>query len=232
MLFSKVKQRLDALSVKERVGITLASVVVFYAIWDFTFMQPMSEKQSLVNNDLDGKNQQIMQLSQQVQELINSDQSPLYIKNRQRLESIISQLETADQKLLAITTSLISPDQMAKVLETLLTQSNGLTIRHLEGLGAKPFPEKPIVEETEENKNTIAKNTKEEVVEQQLAWRHGLKVEFSGSYLDTLEYLQSLENLHWKFYWDSVELNVDEYPNVNTVIKVYTLSLDEEWIDV
>lgn len=232
MGFSTFKNRLNDLSVKERIGITLAVSIVFYAIWDFTFMQPMAEKQALINSELDGKNQQIMTLSQQVQDLIDSDQSPLYIKNRQRLESIISQLEQTDQKLLAITSSLISPDQMAKVLETVLTQSEGLTISRLEGLGAKPFPERKQETELEQNNTSITEQKKIEVVEPHLAWRHGLQVEFSGSYLDTLEYLQSLEKLHWKFYWDSVELNVDEYPNVNTVIKVYTLSLDKEWIDV
>ncbi len=227
-----IKNRINDLSAKERVGIILAVSVVLYAIWDFTFMQPMAEKQALLNSELDEKNQKVMTLSQQVQDLIDSDQSPLYIKNRQRLESIISQLEQTDQKLLAITSSLIAPDQMAKVLETVLTQSEGLTIRRLDGLGAKPFPERIEKPELEKNKASLTEQKKTEVIEEQLAWRHGLQVEFSGSYLDTLEYLQSLEELHWKFYWDSVELNIDEYPNVNTVIKVYTLSLDEEWIDV
>ena len=233
MNLNALTNRVKELTIKERIGITLAISVVVYGIWDFAFMQPMLEKESMLNTSLEGKNQQIMTLSEQVQNLIDSDQSPQYKKNRQHLENIINQLEITDQRLLKITSSLIAPDQMAKVLETLLVQSEGLTIRRLEGLGAKPFPEKALSSEGELVEHSAdVENHEEGVQEIPTAWQHGLRVEFSGSYLDTLEYLQSLEALDWKLYWDSVELEVDKYPNVNTAIKVYTLSLDEGWIDV
>ena len=229
-----LNDRVKTLTLKERVGILLALSVVIYGIWDFTFMRPMLEKEAMLNSSLDQKGQLIMTLSDQVQNLVDSDQSPQFKKNRQRLENVIGQLELTDQRLLEITSSLIAPDQMAKVLETLLVQSEGLTIRRLQGLGAKPFPEK--VEKTDQElvKNSVGKEVINEEIEVEIptAWEHGLRLEFSGSYLDTMKYLKSLEELNWKFYWDSVELEVDEYPNVNTAIKVYTLSLEEEWIDV
>ncbi len=234
MNLDALNNRVKTLTLKERVGIFLAISVVIYGIWDFTFMQPMLEKEAMLNSSLDQKGQLIMTLSDQVQNLVDSDQSPQFKKNRQRLENVIGQLELTDQRLLEITSSLIAPDQMAKVLETLLVQSEGLTIRRLHGLGAKPFPEK--VEKTDQElvKNSVGKEVINEEIEVEMptAWEHGLRLEFSGSYLDTMKYLKSLEELNWKFYWDSVELEVDEYPNVNTAIKVYTLSLEEEWIDV
>ena len=234
MNLEALNDRVKTLTLKERVGILLAISIMIYGIWDFTFMQPMLEKEAALNSSLDEKGQLIMTLSGQVQNLVDSDKSPQFKKNRQRLDDVISQLELTDQKLLEITSSLIGPDQMAKVLERLLVQSEGLTIRRLQGLGAKPFPEK--VEKTDqdlEQNSVSAEASNEEVkVEALTAWEHGLRVEFSGSYLDTMKYLQSLEELNWEFYWDSVELEVDEFPNVNTAIKVYTLSLDEGWIDV
>ena len=226
--------RFKALSLKERNGVMLAISVMIYGIWDFVFMQPMLEKETLLNSSLEQKSQEIMTLSEQVQSMLDSDNSPQFIKNRQRIDNVISQLELTDQKLFEITSSLISPDQMAKVLETLLIQSDGLTIRRLQGLGAKPFSEK--VEKTDQE--LVINSAKEKVTNEEenmktpSVWQHGLRVEFSGSYLDTMKYLQSLEELSWKFYWDSVELEVDEYPNVNTAIRVYTLSLNQGWIDL
>jgi len=234
MSLEALSNRVKTLTLKERVGVLLAISIVIYGIWDFTFMQPMLKKEISLNSSLDQKGQLIMTLSEQVQNLVDSDRSPQFKKNRQRLDTVISQLELTDQKLLEITSSLIGPDQMTKVLETLLVQSEGLTIRRLQGLGAKPFPEK--VEKTDQElvQNSVSVEVSNEEIEVEIptAWEHGLRVEFSGSYLDTMKYLQSLEELNWKFYWDSVELEVDEYPNVNTAIKVYTLSLDEGWIDV
>ena len=59
-----------------------------------------------------------------------------------------------------------------------------------------------------------------------------LQIEFKGSYLSTLEYLQALNKLPWKFYWDSLELKVDKYPVSTIVITVHTLSFHEGWIGV
>ncbi len=238
MNLDALNDRVKALSVKERAGILLAVCVVIYGVWDFAFMQPMLEKEALLNRSLDEKSQQMMVLTEQVQNLVDSDQSQQYKQKRQRLESIINQLEVTDQQLLEITSSLIAPDQMAKVLETLLVQSKGLKIRRLKGLGAKPFPERRAQPDQEsiENSATANVNNKPENEEIRMeiptAWEHGLRLEFSGNYLDTMKYLKSLEELDWKFYWDSIELEVDEYPNVNTAIEVYTLSLDQGWIDV
>ncbi len=219
-------ERYRSLTVKERVGIVLAISVVIYGLWDFAFLQPMLEREKSLQQILEQKNTEISSLTEQIQSLGNSKEQRRINENRRRFDSIIQQLEIADQRLLKITSSLISPQQMPKVLEDVLLKSKGLKIRRLQGLGAMPYPERP--EKVEEDK----KPDKEVVIEAPKAWRHGLRIEFSGSYLDTLEYLKSLEQLDWKFYWESIELEVDKYPNINTAIKVYTLSLDEGWIDV
>ena len=71
-----------------------------------------------------------------------------------------------------------------------------------------------------------------EEAEQLGIYRHGLQIEFKGSYLSTLEYLKALDALPWNFYWDVLELNVDKYPVSTIVITVHTLSFHEGWIGV
>ena len=62
--------------------------------------------------------------------------------------------------------------------------------------------------------------------------RHGFALEFSGGYLATLNYLQALERLPWRFFWDSVDYEVMQYPRSIVRLKLYTLSLSEDWIGV
>lgn len=220
--------QIKSLSVKERIGIVLAAGAVIYALWDFLLMQPMVAREKLLQTDIEQKNHEIMSLSDQIQTLANNEEDKKNELNRQRLESVIKQLEITDQKLVEITANLIAPEQMAEVLETLLIKTHGLKVRGLHGLGAMPFPEN-TQNEQEVSEKKIEQNAQADMPQ---AWRHGLRLEFSGSYHATLEYLQVLEALNWKFYWESIELEVDEYPNVNTAIKVYTLSLDKDWIGV
>ncbi|MCI0590119.1 MAG: MSHA biogenesis protein MshJ, partial [Gammaproteobacteria bacterium] len=66
----------------------------------------------------------------------------------------------------------------------------------------------------------------------QTAYMHGLRMEFEGGYLDTLDYLRKLEALPWAFFWDSVDFKVEKYPKALGSITVYTLSLDANWIGV
>jgi MSHA biogenesis protein MshJ len=61
-------------------------------------------------------------------------------------------------------------------------------------------------------------------------YRHGLEIEVEGSYAACLEYLNAIESLPWRLYWQVLELDVIDYPRNRVRIEVSTLSLDEEWI--
>ena len=61
---------------------------------------------------------------------------------------------------------------------------------------------------------------------------HGFALEFSGGYLATLNYLQALERLPWRFFWDSVSYEVEDYPRSLVRLRLHTLSLSEDWIGV
>lgn len=230
--FNKLTAKLQALSIKERVGVTLALICVIFALWKFLLMGPMIAEEKKLTDSLNQKHELVTQVSDQLNTMSQTGQDKKDIKNRQRLESMIKQLEMTDQRLHKIASNLIPPDQMANVLEMMLNKSDGLTIRSLKGLGATPIPEPDKNSENDHPENDKKSQLAETGPQDQQAWRHGLRVEFSGSYLETVKYLQSLEALDWQFYWDSVELDADNYPIINTAIRIYTLSLDKEWIGV
>lgn len=218
--FNKVTEQFRTLSLKERVGAVLAAVAVCYGLWDFLLVQPMIAKEKSLTEQVVQKNQQLLQASEQISKMSGSEETKDIAENQQRLKNVIEQLQVTDERLKDIASNLIPPEQMVDVLKELLAQSEGLSIRRLEGLGATPFPEPDPLADMVNPFQSIK------------AWRHGLRIEFSGSYLATLNYLKTLENLKWRFHWDSVELDADDYPTVNTAIKIYTLSFDEEWIGV
>jgi len=62
------------------------------------------------------------------------------------------------------------------------------------------------------------------------AYKHGLQVEFNGSFMSTLEYIKELEALDDKFIWDNLRLDIGEYPEGRAAVTVFTLSLDRNWI--
>ena len=127
------------------------------------------------------------------------------------------------------------PKDMPKILETVLHKTGGLTLLRLQSLGVSPL----IVKEEDSDKvnsnnikHTNESETKLTADNIDNAYRHGLRIEFNGDYLTTLDYLRSLEDLEWGFFWDNFKLTVNEYPDATASIEIFTLSLNKDWIDV
>ena len=63
-------------------------------------------------------------------------------------------------------------------------------------------------------------------------YKHGMRIELRGTYLDFLAYLKALEGLQWKVFWGQVSLQTEKYPASRLVLVIYTLSTHEGWIAI
>lgn len=227
---------IDALSFRERGLILVIALFVFYGLWDTLLMQPLDAKQKKLSKQLEQTQQEVLGLQQQAQTIVESHGVDPNAKNRAKLEKLQKELDAIKEELKQSTAHLIAPKDMAKVLETVLKQSEGLNFVRLEGLGVESLVERSSVEEVIDEVQSATLTTEEKGLSPdrslQTAYKHGLRIEFEGGYLDTLDYLRKLEALPWAFFWDSVDYQVEEYPKGMSSITVYTLSLDENWIGV
>jgi len=57
-----------------------------------------------------------------------------------------------------------------------------------------------------------------------------MEIEFRGSYQQVVNYLVSLEELPWHFFWQDVYLRTEDYPENVIRLRVKTLSLEDTWI--
>jgi len=53
-----------------------------------------------------------------------------------------------------------------------------------------------------------------------------------GSYADLLQYLAALEKLPTQMFWSMAKMNVVKYPEAELTLTLYTLSLDETWLQI
>lgn len=132
---------------------------------------------------------------------------------RQRLEDLRRRTESVEGMIQNYAAELISPTEMARLLERVLERRPVLELRRLRNLGAQD-----MLPEDSPGQNRL--------------YRHGLELDLEGPYLAVLAYLEDLEALPWRLYWQVLEIDADEYPNNRVRIEVATLSLHEEWIGV
>ncbi|MDR9435456.1 MAG: hypothetical protein RI563_01160 [Thiohalophilus sp.] len=211
-------ERFDALTLRERLILGVGALLVIGIVWlEFVYLAQADQNKRL-SNRLQTTDSQIAALEQQITALNSESARDPDQANRRRQEKLQEQLAEVDARLQEKTASLISPAQMAQVLEAVLTQKTDLKL-----IAVRNLPIQPLLELSTDAEGDYPDSG---------VYRHGMQIEFSGSYLSTLEYLQALQELKWDFYWDSLQLQVKSYPVSSVTITVHTLSLKEGWIGV
>jgi len=63
-------------------------------------------------------------------------------------------------------------------------------------------------------------------------YRHRITLKLSGSFFQLRDYLNQLEQLPWKFFWEKFDYKLIKYPKGELQIEIYSLSLKKEFIGV
>lgn len=229
----KYMEKIDALSVRERGLIVAGILLALYLIWDAFLMQPLAAKEQGILFELESNKAEQTALNIRYQELIQELQSDPDGRNRELLESLRNQLDDVESDLRESTDFLISPENMAGVLRTILSKSGELQLVEMKGLGVRPLLEAPPETDAQDGASVPDNATAPQAMgELGNAYKHGLMIVFEGSYAATLNFMKEIESLEWGFFWETLDYEVTEYPTARAALTLYTLSLDENWIGV
>lgn len=227
----KALAKIDALSLRERVILLVAGLLLIYLIWFSFLYEPVVKEKQLIQSDMETIRQQIETQKLQLQTLAAKKVPDPNVKNRERQERLSSELQQVEQQIVTSTDHLIEPEVMPAILRSMLESTKGLTLISMNGLGRQPLI-KPDEGDAEAGEEEAADDTAADNGRIDTAYRHGMRIVFEGSYLQTVEYIKKLEQLQWKFIWDQIVFDVAEYPDSRSTLTLYTLSLDENWIDI
>lgn len=202
--------RIDALSVRERLLVLLTAVVLIVGLWHLLLMQPLAERASSSRAELTALEARIVNanrtLEEQILQLAGKGD-----EQRSRIASLRARIDEINAVLGNHAAELIDPAEMARVLEEVLKEQSRLSLVRIRNTT-------PEFLTTGEEDGGVT------------FYRHGLEIEVEGSYFACLEYLNAIESLPWRLYWQILELDVVDFPKNRIRIEVSTLSLDEEWI--
>ncbi|MBI1423966.1 MAG: hypothetical protein GC149_10910 [Gammaproteobacteria bacterium] len=218
-------QQYEALSLRERILVSASILIAIVVLWYILLFSPMYASHSDTQTQFAKLQTSIKTLQQQQQTLQQRQQQDPLRELKERIAQLNKHITDTDERLKDKLHGLIPPQQMAKVLESVLQQHHELTLIKLQSLPATPLITRAAASDKTEAKTPVQGKSSE-------VYRHGLQLEFEGSYLATLAYLKALQTLPWEFYWDEVRLDVEKYPRAKVTITVHTLSLTEGWIGV
>ncbi|MCZ6663980.1 MAG: hypothetical protein O7B81_01610 [Gammaproteobacteria bacterium] len=212
--------KLDGLKFNERVLVLGASILVLGGAWSEFLMSPLELERRVFANQIAQNESKLAELDAEALRIVEVSKRDPNEPLRKQIQQTKAQIKGLEAEIRELAGQLIDPQEMAQVLRRVLENTHGLEFVSLEGLGAEPLLE--TSNEAPKRKTNGART----------AFRHGFRVRFTGSYLDTIAYMRALEVLPWKFFWEAVDINVKIHPTAETSIVVYTLSLDRSWIGV
>jgi len=217
MLFLRdLLDRYDQLSLRERVIVLIAALLLIALVWDSVFMGPLDRERRGRLQQIDALRAEVTGLEQSIEALVAQGAANPVRSDRATVEALGAEIAELERRLVGATSGLIDPREMSHVLEQVLARAQRLTLH-----GLQTLPPQAVA----------APNTQPGAPAAQI-YKHGVELELSGSYLDTLYFLQALEALPWRFFWDRIEYAVEEHPRGRIKLRLYTLGLEEGWIGV
>lgn len=209
---SGLVEKTNLLEVRERVIICVAVLVVLVGAFDQFWMSPYSaqiselkeEYRGLHRANQDNSNRLLIldtQISIDPNEKVNTQ-----IRLAQRDEKKL------DKVLLMSSAGLISPERMLPVLSEILGNESGLRLISMTNVASEPV-------ESGDKSMKLA------------LFKHGLELNFIGSFNNVKKYIKKLEMINEKIYLDEVNYQLTNYPLGELKLKVHTLSVYEALIN-
>jgi MSHA biogenesis protein MshJ len=213
----RIMDRVDELSLRERTFVFLGVLGIMYVVAMYVVIQPLSGQRVRLDRELNNKREQIQTAERQMQTMLTGDVIGDDVPKRARLEALRAQVKTFDAEFGQATSGLVTPKEMARLVEGFLSNRRGLQVVKVESLPPEPVQDGQSAPVAGQAKAGPA------------IYKHGMRVELHGGYFEMIEYLRGLEQLPWKVFWGQVSLQA-EYPTSKLTFVIYTLSTREGWI--
>jgi MSHA biogenesis protein MshJ len=179
--------------------------------------------------------EKVYEIKKQILDLKSSEQQIIinhaFDRNkdiRKTIAELTGQIGKLDERLKDFTIKFIPPKAIPTSLKHVLELQEWLRFEKLTHLEPTPLFQ---TLQGEEKQGKPQKNP-DLITEEGNVFIHTFILEFSGDYHSTLEYLQRLEELPWQFFWESVEIKMDRYPQANVTLTLQTLSLERSLMGI
>ena len=221
--------RLDGMSLRERVMIFLMLAGVLVALSMTFVLDPLVAKQKQLSQKFAQSQAQTEAMEAQMRVLTEASKIDPDASNKARLALLEEQRKSAVDVLSGARQGLVSADRMVQLLQELLGQNSKLKL-----VGIKTLPVTSILEDKPNTPATKTADGDKNVSPLSALglYRHGVEISVEGSYADLLAYMAALEHMPWRVHWSSASLATQDYPTSRLTLTLFTLSLDKTWLSV
>jgi MSHA biogenesis protein MshJ len=147
--------------------------------------------------------------------------------NRNKLALAKKDLAAVSDRLARFEAGMVPPARMHAFLQGLLARDGAIEV-----IGLSTLPVTMVGAPAADKAEAAAKDKTAAPAGDEGIYQHGIEIRLAGSYNSLLNYLAELERMPQRVMWNSISLTVEKHPRNIMVLRVYTLSLDRNWLAV
>lgn len=225
----KIQELLDAKEKRERILIFLSVLALIFMIWNFAIQKIFDQEVDAAQLTIQKLQQDIIRVQNEIaaeaQQLSND---PNKVK-KERVGQLQADIVNVDNQLQQLGNRLIKAEQLPGALQEVLLKTAKVKLLHVGTYPAKELMLSGLSLQAavvEGNANAATGDLTAGV------YQHLVEIKVSGSFAEIVQLVLSLEQLPWRFYWQSLDYKVKQYPNAEVILRVYTLSAEEGLLGV
>lgn len=211
VLWQLLSGRFSARSNRDKYLITLSFFSIVLVMMQTLLIDPLQQQLARSKQQVSTQQTLAAQLNADLAGLVKAQSQDPDAEVRARLEMAQQQQRGLQLALAQEVSGLIPPEQMGRVIERLLTNHKRVRLAELRVL--------PRVLVGADSGAAAAQ-----------IYRHGIELSLRGSYFDLLHYLQAVESMPQRLYWEKLEFQAGDYPVATFKLRLYTMSLDRDWM--
>jgi len=220
----KIVEQIDGRILRERVLIFLTLLAVVFVAWNFLVQAPFDRERKRLEAEAGKLTTEQHALEAHISTLTMAMASDPAITKAKEIRSLNASVAEMEQRLSGLSQGLISAEQLPKALEDVLQRTASVKLLQVRTLAATELQLTSV-------KSDPAGGTKPEIHGAGV-YKHGVLIRVAGNYSQLIQLMTEIEALQWKFYWESLDYTVKEYPNAEIDIRVFTLSSEEGLLGV
>lgn len=221
---TNLMEKIDGRVLRERALIFITALAVIFSLWSFLVQTRFdAERKSLQEEEskLGLEQADLVSKISTITAAMASDPAVAKSHEVSKLNSSISEVEA---KLSGLSQGLISAGQLPKVLQDVLLRTKSVKLLQVRTLAATELQLSAAKTEVSGDVQPVTGGTG--------VYKHSVLIRVAGNYSQLIQLMIEIEALEWKFYWESLDYTVRQYPNAEIDIRVFTLSSEEGLLGV
>jgi len=217
-------EKIDARVFRERVLIFITLLALIFLVWNFTVQAKFDRARDSLNAEAEKITTEQRAVEAQITTLTMAMASDPAIAKATDIRKLNSDIAEVEARLSGLSQGLISAEQLPKVLEDVLHRTVKVKLLQVRTLAAAELQLVTAVPAANNQDAPVSGGTG--------VYKHGVLIRVAGSYSQLIQLMTEIEALQWKFYWESLDYTVKQYPNAEIDIRVFTLSSEEGLLGV